>query len=54
MSSEQDNKDYNRVKIKRGRGHEWEVEITSKSNPLVLTLWLSTLIAGFIVLYIFS
>lgn len=44
-------KDCNSVRVKRGRGREWEVEITSKSDYLILTIWLSTLIAGFIVLY---
>lgn len=45
------NEDCNRVRVKRGRGKEWEVEITSKSDYVVLAIWFSTLIAGFIVLY---
>lgn len=43
--------DCNRVRVKKGRGKEWEIEIASKSDSVVLTIWLSTLIAGFIVLY---
>lgn len=49
---DQEKKDCNRVKIKKGRGKEWEVEVSTKSNYVVLTLWLSTLLAGFIVLYL--
>lgn len=43
---------YDRIKLVKGK--EWEVEVSSKSSPTVTILWLSTLVAGFIALYLLT
>lgn len=40
----------NRIRLKVGK--EWELEVSSKSTPAWLVVWLSTLVAGFIVVYL--
>lgn len=48
------NKNMDRNHIKVTLGKKWEIEVSSKSNYVIPMMWLSTLIAGFIVLSIFS